>query len=212
MKKNTIIIVLIIIVLCLTGYIVYDKVISKDNEQTNEPTNNTNQITENNQKETWIDYLLSTDINSIEVNYCDLSIDKSLGAERLKSTDITKEELAKILNQLKDETLIKWYLAGTGCGGCCPSIQVKYSTTYGNFSFTYGHNGFYVKQENIVGTSQLSFEDINFLKVIENSDYKVSFVDGGEEQGKLFFSIWKYDKNIFEENDSTPLYQIISNK
>lgn len=36
MKKNTIIIALILIVLCLTGYIVYDKVISKDNEQTNE--------------------------------------------------------------------------------------------------------------------------------------------------------------------------------
>ena len=38
MKKNTIIIVLIIIVLCLTGYIVYDKVISKDNDI--EPENN----------------------------------------------------------------------------------------------------------------------------------------------------------------------------
>lgn len=120
--------------------------------------------------------------------------------------------MTKILNQLKDETLIKMYLAGTGCGGCCPSIQVKYSTTYGNFNFTYDTIGFNVKQENSEGISQLSFEDINFLKVIENSDYKVSFIDGYEEQGKLFFSIWKYEKNIFEENDNTPLYQIISNK
>lgn len=208
--KNIIIGVLSVLLIGVVGYVLYDKVLTEDkNLNIQENENNEDSIH-------WVDYLLNNKINSVELNYCDLEEKADGGIPLLKSINITKDELSQILFPLKEEKVVKRWLAGTGCGGCCPSIVVDYTTDYGNYVFDYSFTGFdvYLKDSSLTGYSN-DFADLELLKIIENSSYELDFSSlnniPNNFDARQLFSIWTSDVDVFEENKNTPLYKVVVN-
>ena len=98
MKKNIIIVILTIIVIGLSGYLTYDKLLRKNEKQENN-------IETNNKKEetdmSWVEYLLEQEFVSASLSVCRIDdkyvYDKDSDWQPNPGTgrNITKEELKK---------------------------------------------------------------------------------------------------------------------
>ena len=131
-KNNSgLIILLVLIILGLAGFIVYDKVLSnkeekvKNNEQAENITDETK--TEEGTKLTkWANYLIEQNITKITVHrtFKDY-LDPEVGCPEDKF--ITKDELKQILEKMTQGKLTKFLDAGGFGGPCLPSIVVEYN-------------------------------------------------------------------------------------
>lgn len=218
--KKILMIILVVLVLGMGSYIVYDKI---NDEECNalenvgsgwQLGNNVDDGDDNNAH--WVDYLLTSNITWAKVEYCDNSESDSNGMPKLKKLDLTKDELSQLLLPLKEAQLVKVWLEGTGCGGCCPSLVVNYSTEREDYVFTYDNIKMKVDISDVrdLISSNNDFADAEFLKIIENSDYTLKFMNLPEhsDAGALY-SLWKYfDTNIFDLSEGTPLYKIVESK
>lgn len=170
MKKNIIIVILTILVIGLSGYIVYDKLLSK--KEMNEIQEKENKDKNNNVQDknnvTWIDYLLEQEFISASLSVC--SIDGKVvygkdsdwqpnpGAGR----DITKEELKKILNTIYESDnennffgeIVKSY--GYAVPVCAELVTYKYIHNGKEFEFS-------LNSAKIIVT-----HDEDFIKILNN--------------------------------------------
>lgn len=167
MKNNNkglyvIVAILLILVIVLGGYIVYDKVNNKDgledkNQNVNNNDNNTPVSYDN-----WMDYLLSTDISSINIEQCVLT-NEEVGWER-NDIKITKDDLSKIFNEMKKGTISKYYYGGYG-GSCISSIVIVYKADNTNYKLNLVE---YYKID-----SGQEYIDPKVLSYLEKSNYTI---------------------------------------
>ncbi len=136
-----VIVLLCVLVLLFGGYIIYDKVLINDTE-TNEKNNVTNQdnyeANQNNDNTNqdnikqgngnkWMDYILNTNISSIELSYCVDDPSNDIGIPTMKKISITKNDLNRVFAEMKKGTIAKNYYGGLG-GPCMTSIDIDYTT------------------------------------------------------------------------------------
>ena len=124
---KALIIVLILIIIGLGGYIVYDKVLINKEAPINEPSNNvpSNDTAVEEKLPEWAEYLLKQNISSIVVNNRTCTIDDDGMHE--SSEQLTVDQLRKVLAEVTKTKLTK-YKVVTGFGGpCLTNIKVKYN-------------------------------------------------------------------------------------
>lgn len=170
MKKNIIIIILTIFAIVLSGYIAYDKLLSKKGipeiqEKENKDKNN-NVQDENNV--TWIDYLLEQEFVSASLSVCSIDgkfvygKDSDWQPNPGTGRDITKEELKKILNTIYESDnennffgeIVKSY--GYAVPACAELITYKYIHNGKEFEFS-------LNSAKIIIT-----QDEDFIKILNN--------------------------------------------
>lgn len=134
--KNLFIAILCILVLSLEGCAANDNdtndnIINDSNEindnindNNNDEVKNNNDNNENANK--WMDYIMSTNINSIKLKYC-IYDESGVNAPEQEIIDITKDDLNRIFTEMKKGTISKSYYGGFG-GPCTSSINIEYST------------------------------------------------------------------------------------
>lgn len=133
MKNNNkglyvIVAILLALVIVLGGYIVYDKVNNKDGlEDKNQNVNNNDNDTPVSY-DNWMDYLMSTDISSINIEHCVLTNN----IYEQNSIKVTKDDLSKIFDEMKKGTISKYYYGGYG-GPCISSIVIVYKADNTNY-------------------------------------------------------------------------------
>ena len=211
MKKNTIIIIFLsLLVVLLGGYIVYEKTSSKDLEPEKEESTQEEPI--ENSQEDWIDYLLNQDIQKITLKYCP---DKN-DAQSRQTYNLTKDELNQIFTPLKQDKLIKHWKGGMGGYGCacCDLIQVDYKTEKGEYNFKYNNNeiksGIVVRNKNDK-TNNNNIADVDLLEVME-SNHINDFVKDDPSIEENIQIRWLYKSNIFDLNNDNPIHEIVKNK
>ena len=144
-KSNTglyvVIVILGILVLFLGGYIVYDKVFENDaqiNNNNNNESSSNNEILDNdtsvnqnqdtNNYTNWMDYIMSTNINSIKLGYCVSVISNGNEVPTLNEIDINRNDLNRIFSEMKKGSIAKNYNRGLG-GPCMPSVKIGYTNS-----------------------------------------------------------------------------------
>ena len=148
------IVILSLLVLGLSGYILYDKVLSNKEIPTNEVINNVpsdNNVIEEKLPE-WVEYLLKQDIKSI--SYQSGRTNDNFECESPKS--MTKEQLKKVLEKMTAAKLKKYDMGGAG-GQCWQGITVKY-----------GSNSLNIFMGKYLSVDEL---DSNILELLEKEDY-----------------------------------------
>ena len=191
MKKNITIIILTMLVIGLSGYIAYDKLLSQKDKVENQEKENkvensniqegNNDVQEEN-KVTWLDYLLEQEFVSASLSVCSIDgkfvygKDSDWQPNPGTGRDITKEELKKILTTIYESKkennpfgeIVKSY--GYAAPACEEAIHYKYN-----------HDG--KEQEFILAASTLIVtEDEDFIKVLNNhmkeyTNYAINKVD-----------------------------------
>ena len=186
-KKNTglkvLVIVLSLLVVALSGYIVYDKVLSKDinsNSDKNSKDDVINSNSDKNSKDdvinnqienniTWYDYLTNQEFVSASLKIC--SIDgKNVHEKDVEfqpnpgvSRNITEEELKNILNTLyKSESNNERYPEVVKTGGypepaCVDTIVYKYIRDGKEYEFI------------LTDATSIVTEDEEFIKILDNN-------------------------------------------
>lgn len=169
-KNNKGIIILTLLVVALSSYIIYDKVLSMENK--NNIVDNNNQNESDNKIDNninWYDYLTSQEFVSASLKVCQID-GKNVhykGAENQGtpgvSRNITEEELKNILNTLyKSERNNERYPEVIKTGGypepaCVDTIVYKYMRDGKEYEFILND-----------ATSIVS-EDEKFIKILDNS-------------------------------------------
>lgn len=199
-----IIVILCCLVLVLVGYIVYDKVLEKgtvinennneiiqdnDSKQDNNVTNpdNSNNNTNYDNYNNWMDYIMSTDINSIKLEYC---VEDSSNEDEIplkKTLDISKKDLNRIFVEINKGKLVKNYYGGLG-GPCMPSIDITYNTNKKQYNldlFLYS----FIDINDI--------KDQNILNHIQNSNYTIKkYSDDIDLETEAYMFEYVYNEDI----------------
>ena len=176
MKKNIIIVMLAIMVIGLSGYIAYDKLlnqkeISENQEKENNNENEENNYETNNEQEdniTWYDYLLEQEFVSASLQVCTIDDKYVYGKESDwqpnpgTGRDITKDELKRILTTIKESeginTLIGEVVKGYGYAApaCVDELNYRYIHKGKEYSFK------------LADETTIITEDQDFIKVLNN--------------------------------------------
>ena len=135
-KNNTwLIVLLILVILGLVGYIVYDKVLSNESKtkctEVDEEKQNDNNNDETPEQTTslpeWANYLLEQNITKITVKrgVTEGGLDPEVGC--LEDKQITNEELKQVLEKMTKGKLTKHLDAGGFGGPCLTDIIIEYN-------------------------------------------------------------------------------------
>lgn len=199
MEKNNkglyiVISILGVLVVLLSGYIIYDKVLSNnnsinDNMNTDKDKDEKKEKDENNYTN-WIDYVMGSDINSIELGYCvNDTENNNNGVPIKKNIQITKSELDKILGEVKKGTLTKNYYGGLG-GPCLNGIDINYTVN----SKEYKLNLLLYRIIDPVNTN-----DEKILSYLESSNYSIKkYSDEIDLDKEPYIFEYTYDENIID--------------
>lgn len=182
-KINKVLVVLVIVlsilVLALSGYIIYDKVLNKKN-------NNQSDILEQTKYNNWTDYILNSDIQEITINRTRAAV-KENEEDISKKTTISKEKLKEIFTKLKKYNLVKKYTLGMGIAdGDILSITYKKDNVDYIFEIPNG----YIFVETI--------DDSELLNIIEDDQYTVENEELSSENGSFYVYKYDYDNSIFD--------------
>ena len=198
-KKNTGLVVLVIIlsllVLGLGGYIVYDKLLSENNEEIPKDENN-NKIVEDNvenemQQNTsfnsnWINYLLSTHILEAKISRL-RSVDLGDDYDLNKTVTISMNDLKNILTDLEDNKLIKTYSNGRG-GPDKDHLTIKYE-----------YNEKIYKFEIFYGSISVTSLDEELKNILNDNNYEEKDLQYKDVDGSFYFyDIDNYSDSIFD--------------
>lgn len=142
-------IIISILLLSMIGYFIFDIVFKNEsssnnasllenganNNTTNEEnketnTNNSYIVNESGNNEIgnkWMEYILSTDINSIQLNYCVDDPSNENGIPTKKTIDIKKDDLNRVFTEMKKGDVYREYFVGLG-GPCMDDIYINYTS------------------------------------------------------------------------------------
>ena len=155
-KINKVLVVLVIIlsvfVLALSGYLINDKIL-KNNTNSND----------------WMDYIMNSDINSIELSYC---LDNTYNDHELpirETINITNNDLSTIFNEMKKGTITKHYYGGFG-GPCMRIINVKYTSNETEYVLKITDGG-------SILSIDASSKDKKILTYLENTEHTINNYD-----------------------------------
>ena len=182
--NNKILVVLVIIlsvlVLVLGGYLFYDKVLSNNDVNGSDVNNDS--------YDNWMDYIMNSNINSIQLSYC---IDNNVDDEGLpirNTINITKKDLNRIFNEMKKGTITKKYY-GDFAGPCTKSIDVNYISN--NTAYQLLINDGYS-----IGT----IVDPKILSHLENTNYSIENIGNETDLTKAPYTFeYDYNKAIINE-------------
>lgn len=193
-----IIAILLVLVMALVGYIVYDKVNNKDElENKNQSIDNDKNDSKDDNKDintpvsydNWMDYVISADINEIDVNYCVFMKEENIW--KRESVKITKDDLSKIFDEMKKSTLTKDYTGGYG-GPCNESLDIKYCSENNDYTLSIMYYSFIdpMNKEN----------DPNVLSYLKNSNYTVeNYTDNMDPEKSQHVYEYNYDNKIVDD-------------
>lgn len=182
MKKNIIIVILAIMVIGLSGYIVYDKILNKSEKQENNSEISNKKEENNNEIEnniSWVDYLLEQEFVSASLAVCSIDdkyvYDKDSDWQPNPGTgrNITKEEFTTILNTIyESETgthpygeIVKSY--GYAAPACADELNYTYIHKGKEYSFT-------LAAETIIITEDQDFVEILKKNMDEYTNYALN--------------------------------------
>ena len=179
MKKNIIILILTIMVIALSGYIAYDKLLNKteNNIEVSDEKEENNNKTENDIS--WVDYLLEQEFVSASLSVCSIDdkyvYNKDLDWQPNPGTgrNITKEEFTTILNTISEsETgthpygeIVKSY--GYAAPACADELNYTYIHKGKEYSFT-------LAAETIIITEDQDFVEILKKNMDEYTNYALN--------------------------------------
>ena len=192
-RLYVIIAVLLVLVMVLGGYIVYDKVNNKDelenkNQSIGNDKNDSKDINTPVSYDNWMDYVISADINEIDVNYCVFMKEENIW--KRESVKITKNDLSKIFDEMKKSTLTKDYTGGYG-GPCNESLDIKYRSENNDYTLSIMYYSFIdpMNKEN----------DPNVLSYLKNSNYTIeNYTDNMDPEKSQHVYKYNYDNKIVD--------------
>lgn len=192
-RLYVIIAVLLVLVMVLGGYIVYDKVNNKDelenkNQSIGNDKNDSKDINTPVSYDNWMDYVISADINEIDVNYCVFMKEENIW--KRESVKITKNDLSKIFDEMKKSTLTKDYTGGYG-GPCNESLDIKYHSENKDYTLSIMYYSFIdpMNKEN----------DPNVLSYLKNSNYTIeNYTDNMDPEKSQHVYKYNYDNKIVD--------------
>jgi len=195
-KKENMLMVLVIIlsifVIFLSSYLIYDKVLNKDNNVDNNTNNNITQNNDENnnlqsQYQDWMEYIINSNINSIELSYCkkndnDLQVGDTI--------NITNTDLNNIFDEMKKGTIYKHYYGAFG-GPCMKTITINYTVNEKDHIIRIddGYNMFSVS----------STKDSNLLSYLENTQYTVKGNTDSDLTNAPYTFEYAYDTSIIDK-------------
>lgn len=177
MKKNILIIILTIMVIGLSGYIAYDKLLNNNETTKNQNKEENNKDTENNIS--WLDYLLEQEFVSASLSICRIDDkyvyykDQDSGPNPGVYRNITEEELKTILNTINESErndnpfgeIVKGY--GYAAPACTDELNYRYIHNGKEYSFK-------LAAETIIITEDQDFIEILNKHMDEYSNYALN--------------------------------------
>lgn len=191
-KNNKLVVFLLVVIICLVvggGFALYKVLSDTSNSNLGGSSNNNQHLSGDNKYDTWFEYLLDTEINSIEITSCN--------GIKETTTTITTSELKSIFNEMKKGTLVKDFDGGLG-GVCMESININYTSNGTNYDLDLVNNE-YIDLEYL--------KDATILSYLENSNYTISN-NSSSDVAQGF--IYNYDQTVVKntlnnnENEETP--------
>lgn len=164
-----VIVFLVLIIMLLSGYIVYDNYFKSDSEINNNEYQNNNQsdfvfVTDEKDEGKWMDYILSTDIKSIEL----FVYNPRLGSpgfdfQTAKEVyiNLSKNDLKEIFDTMKDSNKVYAQCGGIGGPGEY-TLTINYISNGEEYKFHIAY-GFIVDSEFIEDPKLLSYlSEVNY--------------------------------------------------
>lgn len=194
-----VVIIVILSVLCVlfaTGIITFNSNKVNDND-INENVNEGNGTTEDNSDDdsqennyaVWMNYILEQNITNVNINrsrYADNPDD-----EYHAKINLTTEQLKGLFSKLKNYTLVKYYLQGSGFT-YGDIITISYSVNNTNYSVKIANGQLWA--------DDVSIKDSGLLNALENSDHTVENEEFKNMEGAFYnYRFQGYEDTILDE-------------
>ena len=157
--------ILLLLVFALFGYIVYDKVFSKESNNKSNGSATPTLTPEATRLPEWVTYLLSQNITSIKYGYAEYDNDANFVC---KEKDVTKEDLERILDKMTAFDLKKHDAGGAGSDCNNEGFTIK----YGNNKTLYIFRGRWITIDDRLDSElkALIEKDVDIDEPVTNSD------------------------------------------